>query len=434
MRRGECPSLFAPMATGDGLLVRVKPPGSVLTAAQARMVAEGALRWGNGVIEATGRASLQVRGLIADGVGPFAASMVAAGLGDGDPAVEARRNIIATPLAGADPAVSPYAGSVASTLAALLAADGRLAALPAKFGFLVDGGGTLGLAGVEADVCIRLDGERCWLAADGAGLAAAMHAAEAAEGAVRLAHAFLQLARGSRRMRGLVGEMGEAAVYAAAGLSGTVPNVLGDTPAAVGAIAYAIRTSSPPGLTPGSTVPQAAPVGAVGPRVKPGGVEANIGAFGVGLPFGTLSASGLQALAGITERHGDGLLRLTPWRVLVIAGVRDPAALRSALGPLNLIAAAADPRLGITACPGRPACASATVDTRPIAAALARLRPSHPVHVSGCSKGCAHAGPAAMTLVGREGAYDLVRNGRASDAPVAFGLTEAQVLAQAIPA
>ena len=45
-----------------------------------------------------------------------------------------------------------------------------------------------------------------------------------------------------------------------------------------------------------------------------------------------------------------------------------------------------------------------------------------PVHVSGCAKGCAHPGPAALTLVGAEGRYDLVMDGRAGDMPVATGL------------
>ena len=38
-RRGWCPSLYDPMATGDGLLVRVKPPGARLSAAAARALA-----------------------------------------------------------------------------------------------------------------------------------------------------------------------------------------------------------------------------------------------------------------------------------------------------------------------------------------------------------------------------------------------------------
>jgi precorrin-3B synthase len=45
------------------------------------------------------------------------------------------------------------------------------------------------------------------------------------------------------------------------------------------------------------------------------------------------------------------------------------------------------------------------------------------LHVSGCAKGCAHPRPAPVTLVARDGLYDLVRNGRPGDAPVATDLT-----------
>jgi precorrin-3B synthase len=37
---------------------------------------------------------------------------------------------------------------------------------------------------------------------------------------------------------------------------------------------------------------------------------------------------------------------------------------------------------------------------------------SNTVHLSGCSKGCAHPGPAALTVVGPD---RIVLNGRASD-------------------
>jgi precorrin-3B synthase len=47
------------------------------------------------------------------------------------------------------------------------------------------------------------------------------------------------------------------------------------------------------------------------------------------------------------------------------------------------------------------------------------------IHVSGCKKGCAHHA-ATMTLVGVDGRYDLVRHGRAGDAPDATGLTLAE--------
>ena len=49
------------------------------------------------------------------------------------------------------------------------------------------------------------------------------------------------------------------------------------------------------------------------------------------------------------------------------------------------------------------------------------------LHVSGCSKSCAHRGAASLTLVGRDGRYDLIRNGSAAERPSLTGLTIDQI-------
>jgi precorrin-3B synthase len=71
--------------------------------------------------------------------------------------------------------------------------------------------------------------------------------------------------------------------------------------------------------------------------------------------------------------------------------------------------------LRIEACPGAPACASATVDTRAEARRLAAMDLPGTIHVSGCAKGCARSAPADLTLVGHEGRFGVVRNGTARD-------------------
>jgi precorrin-3B synthase len=63
VRRGACPSLSAPMETGDGLLVRLNPVDSSITPVQLAEIARAAGRFGNGMLEITARGSLQIRGL-----------------------------------------------------------------------------------------------------------------------------------------------------------------------------------------------------------------------------------------------------------------------------------------------------------------------------------------------------------------------------------
>ncbi|MFN7225608.1 MAG: precorrin-3B synthase, partial [Paracoccaceae bacterium] len=58
--RGWCPGALRPMLSGDGLVVRVRPPAGALSAAQAAGIAALAARHGNGFVELTNRANLQL--------------------------------------------------------------------------------------------------------------------------------------------------------------------------------------------------------------------------------------------------------------------------------------------------------------------------------------------------------------------------------------
>lgn len=167
------------------------------------------------------------------------------------------------------------------------------------------------------------------------------------------------------------------------------------------------------------------------PRTLRGVGWLSCGAFGLGLPFGATTAATLASLANLSETHGDGTLRVTPWRAFIIPQVTVAAseALREAGTALGMIVDPADPRLAVVACPGQPACSSATVPARADALWLAALGLPPTVHVSGCAKGCAHPGPARITLVGENGRYVIVRNGRPQDEPLVRNLTLEQVVA-----
>src|SRR5262249_2669212 len=92
--KGWCPGALRPMPSGDGLLVRIRPFGGALTLDPAAGVAAPAARLGNGHIDPTRRANLQIRGLtdrrlpeLLEGLGPL-------GLLDRDAGIEARRNLM----------------------------------------------------------------------------------------------------------------------------------------------------------------------------------------------------------------------------------------------------------------------------------------------------------------------------------------------------
>lgn len=389
--KGWCPTALRPMMSGDGLLVRVRVKDATLTPAAARALADASHRFGNGQIDLTSRANLQLRGVRENTFAPLIDALRADGLVDGD--ADASVNIVTSPLAGVDPTMAFDPRPRAAALDGGMRADAALRTLPGKFGFAVDGGGVLPLGEVGADVAVGggapflHGGGLIRIAGSSAIALVALDDAPAA--ALRLARAFIHLRRDERRMRALVARIGAEAVFAQAGLT------------------IDVRASSPAN-------DRALPLGsfAFGATI----------AVGVAAPFGAWPADDFAAVAKQAALLPKGSLRVTPWRVLLVTGFTVEAAKDAVrhFTDRELIVSSDDPRLAVAACAGAPGCSAASVDTRRLATQLARALPSTrgvALHVSGCAKGCAHPSRTAMSLVGNDGRYDLVVDGNASDVP-----------------
>jgi precorrin-3B synthase len=148
-------------------------------------------------------------------------------------------------------------------------------------------------------------------------------------------------------------------------------------------------------------------------------------ALGIGLAFGS-DAQTLTEFAHAAADGGAAEIRPAPGHALLIVGLSAPAAadLRTFAEHLGSVVQADDRRRHVAACAGAPACRSGEIATRALAplivgAAASLFDGSLQVHVSGCRKGCAHAGRAALTIVGLPGRCGVVINGSALDLPVA---------------
>lgn len=366
----QCPGIHRPMPTGDGLLARVRPRLARLSPPQALGIADLAARYGNGLIDLTGRANLQIRGLDAKGHAPLLAALAGLDLVDADAATESERNILVAPFFGEGDDTHRIAAELARALA------GRALGLPAKFGFAVDCGSERLLARASADIRIeRGDDGRVIVRADGASHGHSVDACEAVAVALALAAWFADTGGQSRMAAHIAG--GARLPRSLAGRTRPAP----------------ARSPPAPGIYP------------------PGAL--------VGLAFGQMQSATLADLA----RCASGL-RMTPWRMILLEGLtRMPR-------QDGLVTCAADPLLRVSACTGAPGCTAAHAETRSLGAALASFMPAHAdLHVSGCRKGCAHPGAATTTLVGTADGFDLVRGGATTDAPVRRGLTRGRILA-----
>lgn len=391
--RGWCPGALRPMQSGDGLILRLRVTGGRLEAERARAIADLAARYGNGEIDLGRRGNLQLRGLRSEAVETVQAELARLGLIDGDAVSEAIRNVVISPLSDLESEAKGDAFALARKLEAALTAGHELAALPAKFGFAIDDGGRFGLDLVPADIRLRSEPDAISLRVDGAPeLAATLSPDEAVDAALALARAFLDLAvrldPSPRRMAALVLSIGAEQLFATAGLA---------------------SRHIEPSVSDHLTAPL---IGAFDSHV------------GVGLAFGRVSADDLRLVADVAK---DGL-RLTPFRALLLPGVA--AEVLPDLAAAGFITTPDDPLRQVVACPGTPACAASTIETRALARRLAGLRQTANhrrddvwLHVSGCSKGCASSTAHAATLVGRDGMVDLVLDGRPTDPPHLLGLS-----------
>ena len=375
--QGWCPGALRPMASGDGWVVRVRPVGGRLTPEQARGIADLARAHGNGLIDLSARANVQLRGVTPDSHAPLIEGLRALGLIDADPATEARRNIVVSPLWTEGDGTAEIARALIAALAAPDAPD-----LPGKFGYALESGPRPVLRDTAADIRIERRADGCLIRAEGCEAGRLVPDDEVAGAVIALGHWFLAAG-------GASGGRGRMAALIA---RGTLP------PPEWRATPAATEATPPPG--PGLT---------------------DQGAL-VGLAFGQMAAETLAALADL------GALRITPWRMVLIEGAR-------ALPDLpGLVTDPADPLRRVIACTGAPGCVQAHAPTRPLARALAaHLPPGVTLHVAGCAKGCALPARAPLTLTATPGGFDLIRHGTAAEAPALTGLLPADLIADPGP-
>jgi precorrin-3B synthase len=403
----------------DGGICRIKLAGGSITAAQACAVADAAQCYAGGVIEATNRANLQIRGI---GAQPYAliATLLDAGLGPNNPASDDVRNLMLSPTAGIDPQQLFDSRPLAAQILGTLENEPRFHDLSPKFALSLDGGEALVMLEHPHDLWLSarmIDGEvlmafgLAGCPAEDAPLAA-VPLAHAHELVVAVLDAFLELARPEQtRMRHLLAEMSTEAFLLVVAKRMTVElcrrQRVGEW---FDTVCLTHRLASKLAPTGGRCLqsPANRHLG-----IYPQDV-AGLVAVGGAAPLGRLDSSMLRAVAQLAAEWGDGTLRLTPWQSLLLPNIhRDHAAnVLTGLRAAGLICSPEQPLAHLIACTGSAGCGKGLADTKAdallLAARLEHLDLRRAVHLTGCSRSCAAAHVAPVTLLAvSAGHYDL---------------------------
>ncbi|MFS8056202.1 precorrin-3B synthase [Rhizobium sp. BR 317] len=391
MARGACPSLSAPMITGDGLLVRLRPKTPGLTIEQFRALAQAAERHGNGLLEITARGNLQLRGMTTESMAGLAADIAHAGI-----IPETGVTIETPPLSGLDPLEIADARNLAALLRQQIAALDPQPALAPKLTIIIDAGGRLNLDAISADIRLRAaraaDNSTIWdLAVSGTAQTAKVIASFPVE-QLAIIDLLKALALLGPRARGRDLDVDSLRMkYRSLDVS---------------ALGIAEQHVSPIGIHP---------------------LGSDHLALGLHPSFGQIQAKDLLRFIAIAEAAGASEIRTAPEHAMLVLGlgVQAAEAVQLAAADCGFRTRADDPSNHMDVCAGAGACASAFYATKSAAADLLDLAPelldgSLTIHLSGCRKGCAHPANSAITIVGAPMGYGVVVNGSASSEPVAY--------------
>lgn len=365
----------------DGFLARIRLPGGLIASDQLRVLARLASDLGDGRAELTSRGNVQLRGLAPDAGAALTGELAAAGL---LPSLthDRVRNILASPLAGLDG--GPGLTGLVRALDAALCARPRLAELPGRFLFAIDDGRG-DVAGLGADVTavagdgiVILNG----LAVTPDHLVTAMLA---------FAEAFLdeRAADGTSAWRIADLPDGHARVRDAVAERLGLPAA----PAGAAPVTYGAGTR-PAGLV------RQAQEGGAGEEAR--SVRDDAASAVLIAPLGRLTA---PQLTWLSDRTGQA--RVTPWRSVVLPGLADAAGTLREAEALGFGVDASSPWLRVTACAGRPGCASALADVQADAATFARRWPGRIVHVSGCARHCGRPAAAEIDVTATSEGYEI---------------------------
>ncbi|WP_271253635.1 precorrin-3B synthase [Pseudanabaena sp. Chao 1811] len=405
-----CPSLFNATTAQDGILSRIRLPAGLITSTQCEVLTEVVNQFGNGEIQITNRANLQIRtsqALPEEVLLDFQDY----GLASSTESTDGLRNMMASPSAGIDVHAKINTIPLVKAWNFYLLQHPELAILSNKFSICFDGGEAIRVSDRPNDICLVAIETKSEIYFDlhlGLGdrgdspapVGVVIHHNQVLEVLAALTEVYRQYTE----------QKLEQKIY-----SRSRPPRLRELLHDWGVEKYLdlVEQQLSYSLRPSPLAPL--PLGERGTRAYEHlGIHAQkqSGLFyiGVVVTLGRLTSPQLAGLASLAKQYGGGALRLTPWQNLLITDIAeaDLEQVTQEILNLGLYISAHHPYAAIAACSGYKGCKSAFTDTQSDAKAIAShlekcIQLDDPInlHVSGCDKSCAQHHASDIAIIGQ---------------------------------
>jgi ferredoxin-nitrite reductase len=390
--------LFYVAPNQDAFMLRLRLPGGIVLAHQAKGLADIAERFGGGYVDITTRANLQIREIGAAHPLDVLMSVDELGLTSRGSGADNIRNLTGSPTAGIDPQELIDTRPLTRALYHHILNHRELYGLPRKFNIAFDGGGRVGVLEDTNDIgfaAVRvgpgkpvpegvyfrtllggLTGHGSFAQDSGV----LLESGEVVPAAAAIVRVFIdhgdRTDRKKARLKYLIERWGIEKLMAEAAQHMPVP----------------WRFVPPEACEPRGPIDRQAHMG-IHPQRQPG-----LCYIGVVARASRLTVGQLRGLADIAARRRSGTLRLTVWQNLLVSDIPE-AQIADAVAEIKALGLAIDVspiRAGMVACTGNVGCKFALADTKRHALALAdyvepRITLDTPlnIHLTGCPNSCA---------------------------------------------
>jgi ferredoxin-nitrite reductase len=416
--------LFYVAPAQDSFMLRLRMPGSILTAHQIRGLAQIAADSGSGRADITTRSNLQIRELQPKDIVNVLAKVQSLGMTSRGAGADNIRNITASPITGIDPTELYDSAPLANALNLYILNSRDLYGLPRKFNVAFDNGGAISVVadtndigfvavhvkggkGIPAGVYFRvllcgITGHKQFATDCGLLLRPDQTVAVAAAIIRVFSENGDRTDRKKARLKYLVDRWG-------------IEKFLEETEKR---LAFPLIHFPVEACEPRRPINRAGHIG-VHPQSQPG-----LNYIGVSVPVGRLPVTQMLALANIAEQYGNGEVRLTVWQNLVVPNIPDQhlEVAKEAILAAGLNFEAGTVLSGTVACTGNKGCRFSATDTKTHAVALAnqldslfKIEKPMNLHVTGCTHSCAqhYIGDIGLmgVKVGGEEGYQVVIGG-----------------------